>query len=139
MRGLAGVLIHTTEDRFPDMRRFYVETLGLEPRSDRPGFVNFAWDDVRLTVALHSRIEGRATDPLRMMINLAVEDIHAVCDSLQAAGVRFIRLPERERWGGWVATFEDPDGNVLQLLSPGRGRADPGGPARAGWEETAAR
>ena len=26
------------------------------------------------------------------------------------------RAPEREEWGGWVATFADPDGNVLQLM-----------------------
>ena len=31
-------------------------------------------------------------------------------------GVEFIREPEREDWGGWIATFLDPDGNVLQLL-----------------------
>jgi predicted enzyme related to lactoylglutathione lyase len=30
--------------------------------------------------------------------------------------VEFIRQPEREQWGGWIATFKDPDGNILQLL-----------------------
>jgi len=24
--------------------------------------------------------------------------------------------PEREHWGGWIATLQDPDGNILQLL-----------------------
>ena len=33
-----------------------------------------------------------------------------------APGVVFTRAPEREEWGGWVATFADPDGNVLQLM-----------------------
>ena len=31
-------------------------------------------------------------------------------------GVQFIREPEEESWGGTVATFSDPDGNILQLL-----------------------
>lgn len=22
----------------------------------------------------------------------------------------------RERWGGWIAALQDPDGNILQLL-----------------------
>ena len=31
-------------------------------------------------------------------------------------GFVFSREPAREDWGGWVATFADPDGNVLQLM-----------------------
>jgi hypothetical protein len=30
--------------------------------------------------------------------------------------VVFSRRPEREAWGGVVATFADPDGNTLQLM-----------------------
>ena len=50
------------------------------------------------------------------MINLGVNDIHGEYDELRRRGVDFLRPPEREHWGGWVATFRDPDGNVLQLL-----------------------
>ena len=45
-----------------------------------------------------------------------VDDIYAEAKRLSEAGVEFIRQPEQESWGGWVATFKDPDGNVLQLL-----------------------
>ena len=31
--------------------------------------------------------------------------------ALRRAGVAFSREPAREDWGGWVATFADPDGN----------------------------
>lgn len=41
--GLAGVLLWTARERYSAMRRFYVETLGLVPRSDRAEFVSFAW------------------------------------------------------------------------------------------------
>ena len=60
--GLAGVLVWTTHDRYPAMRRFYVETIGLAPRSDRAEFVSFAWgpQDVRLSISVHDGIEGRA-------------------------------------------------------------------------------
>lgn len=120
--GLAGVLVWTTAARFPALRRFYVETLGLAPRSDRAGFVSFAWGpppgDVRLTVSVHDAIVGAAGDPLRLMLNLGVDDIHAAAERLRAAGVAFTRPPERERWGGWVATCHDPDGNTVQLLQP---------------------
>jgi predicted enzyme related to lactoylglutathione lyase len=50
------------------------------------------------------------------MVNLAVDDIEVVYRRLRAAGVAFSRAPEREPWGGVVATFADPDGNTLQLM-----------------------
>ena len=53
------------------------------------------------------------------MINLGVDDIHAEHNRLVDAGVVFIRPPERESWGGWVATFQDPDGNLAPAPSAG--------------------
>jgi uncharacterized glyoxalase superfamily protein PhnB len=51
-----------------------------------------------------------------MMVNLAVGDAVAVHARLASRGVVFLRPPERELWGGTVATLTDPDGNILQLL-----------------------
>jgi predicted enzyme related to lactoylglutathione lyase len=114
--GLAGVLIWTAADRFPAMARFYQETLALAPRSAKADFINFDWRGTRLSVGIHDAIQGTARDPLRLMVNLTVTDIRAVHARLVRAGVVFTRAPEREAWGGWVATFADPDGNVLQLM-----------------------
>jgi Glyoxalase/Bleomycin resistance protein/Dioxygenase superfamily len=50
------------------------------------------------------------------MLNLEVTDIAAVHARLASSGVAFLRPPELEPWGGWVATFVDPDGNTLQLF-----------------------
>ena len=113
---LAGVLISTGFERFPAMRRFYVEILRLPVRSDRAGFVNFDLGGGRLTVATHSEVSGSNATPARLMVNLRVEDIEAIHRRLSASGVRFVRTPEREKWGGMVATLVDPDGNYLQLL-----------------------
>lgn len=72
---LAGVLVSTTSERFPAMRAFYVETLGLRPRSDRPGFANFDFGHSRLTIALHDGVRGPAGEPFRVMINFRTDDI----------------------------------------------------------------
>ena len=114
--GLAGVLVWTEAERFPAMARFYRDTLGLTPRSSKSDFINFDWNGVRLSVGVHERVHGAARDPLRVMIHLTVSDIQAVHARLAQAGVVFTREPEREEWGGWVATFTDPDGNTLQLM-----------------------
>ncbi|MQC27628.1 MAG: VOC family protein [Chloroflexi bacterium] len=123
--GLAGVLVWTDAERFPAMRDFYVHTLGLQPRSDRTHFVNFEWGTTRLTISVHREVSGPTREPLRLMLNLTVPDIAAAHARLAAAGVDFSRAPEQEPWGGWIATFADPDGNALQLfqLSAENGRA----------------
>jgi predicted enzyme related to lactoylglutathione lyase len=110
------VLVWTDAERYPAMRAFYVDTLELIPRSDRERFVNFDWGNQRFTVSVHEGVTGVTSDPLRLMINFDVDDIYAVAARLASNGVDFARLPEQEPWGGWVATFHDPDGNTLQLL-----------------------
>ena len=113
IEGVAGVIL--TTDRFEEMLRFYRDTLGLPPRHVRDGFVNFEWGGFRLTISTHSEVHGGNLDPARVILNLAVSDIHAAHERLRAAGVEFSRPPARERWG-WVATLRDADGNTLQLM-----------------------
>jgi predicted enzyme related to lactoylglutathione lyase len=126
-QGFAGVLIWTEARRFEAMARFYRDQLGLTPRTSKPDFINFDWSGVRLSVSVHDRVHGASADPLRIMVNLAVDDIHAVHARLAGAGVVFTRKPETEEWGGRVATFLDPDGNLIQLLELPRaeGQIDP--------------
>ena len=114
--GLAGVLVWTSPGRWAALDRFYVDTLGLTPRTRREGFVNFELGGQRLTITTHASVRGSSADPLRLMVNLATDDIAADHARLTAAGVPFTRPPEREPWGGWVATLADPDGNTLQLF-----------------------
>lgn len=114
--GIAGVIVWTEAGRFPAMASFYRDVLGCTPRSDRAGFVNFAWGDVRLTVSVHSRVHGPTTEPHRIMVNLLVEDLDRVAARVAALGVAFVRPPETESWGGRVATVADPDGNLVQFM-----------------------
>ena len=116
IQGVAGILIWTEADRFAAMARFYRDRLGLTPRTSRPDFINFDWHGVRLSIGVHDRVRGESRDPLRIMVNLAVDDIGAVHARLATAGVAFTRPPEAEDWGGRVASFLDPDGNLLQLM-----------------------
>ncbi len=114
--GLAGVLLWTEENRFPALAAFYTELLGLTPRSTRDDFINFDFGDVRLSIGVHSQVQGPAIDPLRVMVNLVATDLDAMHMRLNDAGVPNLRPPELESWGGRVATYQDPDGNVIQLF-----------------------
>ena len=112
--GVVGVTFWTQDlDR---MFGFYNDVLQLPLHSRHPDFIAFELGEVRFNIGLHDRVAGESKDPFRSMPHLGVDDIHAVAARLREAGVEFIRQPEQESWGGWVATFRDPDGNVLQLL-----------------------
>ena len=114
--GVVGITLWTGD--LEQMLRFYRDILRLPLHSfhEAEGFAAFQLGELRFNVGRHSAVSGASRDPLRIMPHLGVSDIHAEHARLAAAGVAFIRAPEQEHWGGWVATLKDPDGNVLQLL-----------------------
>ena len=111
---VVGVTIWT--DNLERLVSFYRDILGLKMHRDHGDFVNFVFGPMRLNLGQHDRVTGGTADPFRTMVHYGVDDIHADCTRLAGLGVEFIRSPEQEDWGGWVATLLDPDGNVLQLL-----------------------
>jgi predicted enzyme related to lactoylglutathione lyase len=115
IQGIVGILLYTHD--LERMRTFYRDVVGFEPLHDRPHQIIFRWEgNFRLTIVPHSDLREGNRDPLHIMLNLGVSDIGAVHRRLSAAGVTFIRPPEQEPWGGWIATFQDPDNNIIQLL-----------------------
>ena len=102
IEGVAGVVIWTSE--LMKMVEFYQGKLGLEPHSIKPDFVSFKWGQMRLGLGIHGQVTG------------ASKDIENEYSRLTSQGIIFIRKPEKEHWGGRIATFSDPDGNILQLM-----------------------
>lgn len=112
--GINGVIIWT--QNLDKLLSFYTEILGLQLNSNHGDFVSFKWGNMRLNIGTHSEIFGVNKEPNRLMINLEVDDIQNEFSQLESKGVIFISQPTRQRWGGWVCTFLDPDQNILQLL-----------------------
>ncbi len=48
-------------------------------------------------------------------IGICVRDVDAAYQDLKARGVRFTMEPSKMPWGGYMAMFADPDGNVFYL------------------------
>lgn len=115
IENLAGVLIYTED--LERLVAFYQNTLGLTPQSLKSQTASFQLrNNTRITLGKHSEVKGQARNRYRIMVNFSTGNIQASYTHLLAKGVRFIRPPEQETWGGWVATFSDPDDNILQLL-----------------------
>ena len=101
---------------------FYRDVLGLRVGHATPGFVVFGdGTHPALAVGTHSEVHGRTVEPARHMVGLLTDDIQADTARLKAAGVRFIEDPNHQGGGFWLATFEDPDGNLIQLFQVARG------------------
>lgn len=94
---------------------FYREVVQLPPEPEM-GPSAFRVGGAHLLIDGHSDTNGAAKEPHRMLINFMVDDLASEKARLEAAGVPFVRQPEREYWGGLITTFTDPDGNYLQLI-----------------------
>ena len=96
---------------------FYRDVLGLTPnRIDEDwGYGSFSAGPISFAIAKANEPEllGRHTG-----IGFIVEDVDASYERLRAAGVEFEMEPTKQPWGGTLALFKDPDGNIF-YLDPG--------------------
>ena len=102
-------------------RRFYAEALGLRLRAHdvANGYCLFDAGNVELVVEAvpadapeHDQaLVGRFTG-----LSFHVASVHVAHQDLSQRGVVFTAAPERQFWGGVLATFRDPDGNEFQIV-----------------------
>ena len=97
---------------------FYRDTVGLAVGQGGDGF--YVMGDVNgpvLGLGTHSEVRGNATDQARHIVGFDSDDIEGDYKRLKAAGVEFIEEPNRQGGDGpQIATFKDPEGNLIQLL-----------------------
>lgn len=117
LAGIHSVLIWTEDVNH--LLPFYRDVLGLRPEMESDGFVIFqASVGAQLALGAHSEVQGRSRDPYRVMVDFEVDDCQVEYERLSREGVEFIRPPSKEN-GTIIATFRDPDGNLLQLFQMG--------------------
>jgi predicted enzyme related to lactoylglutathione lyase len=102
-------------------KRFYAHVLGLPITADgsQHGYCVFnvgGADLVVESVADDADEEERALVGRFTGLSFKVEDIRAKHQALLALRVPFTQDPEKQFWGGVLATFQDPSGNGLQLV-----------------------
>ena len=112
MKSNGFTIVMATKDNDEAMSKFYIDILGFEKNEmggcEKHGLA-FYFDR-------HSEASVVAKEPFRHMITLSVDDINKSMADLKSKGVEFVKEPKKEEWGGWFATFKDPDGNFIQLF-----------------------
>lgn len=99
---------------------FYRDALGFEFVHAAPEFhfAEFKVGDMRFSLAGSDGIDdggGNHKVGGNTGIGFAVDDLDEAHADLAANGVTFTMEPERQPWGGYMAMFADPDGNVFYL------------------------
>lgn len=101
---------------------FYEQVLELpvQFRADEMGWAEFSAGEACLGVELvqPGDEEGEALVGRFVGVSLRAENIGQTYEDLLAKGVKFISPPTAQPWGGVLAEFKDPDGNILTLLGP---------------------
>jgi predicted enzyme related to lactoylglutathione lyase len=98
---------------------FFRDQLGLPlaHEAEQHGYASFAPPGVRLGLARVApdspeapSLVGRHTG-----VGFGVPDLREAHGRLAAQGVRFPMPPTKQPWGGFMAMFADPDGNLFYL------------------------
>ena len=116
------VFVHDIESG----KRFYGEALGLPMTADgsEHGYCVFRTSAAALVVEAGPKdaspadqiLVGRCTG-----LSFEVPSAAVAYRDLRSRGVAFTGEPEKQSWGGTLATFKDPAGNELQICELPRG------------------
>lgn len=98
---------------------FYRDTMGFELLYSAPEFryAAFQVGDLRFSIAASEGDESfiHGSGNRNTGIGFVVADVDATHGELVAKGVHFTMPPGKQPWGGYMAMFADPDGNVFYL------------------------
>ena len=95
--------------------RFFRDQLGLKVLTEDESFGYASFDTGPAQIAF-----AKASDQPELIgrhtgIGLIAEDINLAYEEMRAAGVEFEMPPSKQPWGGVLALFKDPDGNIFYL------------------------
>ncbi len=120
IKGISVTYIHTPNKKLAD---WYEKTLGL-----KKGYGDESWQAFEMSHGSDFALDfisypSSTVQKQSIMISFLVDDIHAAVEELSKKGVRF--YPDNDKaktvfdvGPSLVATFEDPDGNWVQISQP---------------------
>ena len=102
-------------------KSFYAYALELPLKADGEsyGYCVFRSGSTELvveSVPAEAPSEGQVLVGRFTGLSFTVLDIQSKYAELLSKGVSFSGAPERQAWGGTLATFSDPSGNELQIV-----------------------
>ncbi len=120
VRGLESLTLYSESAK--ELANFYKEKVGLkvafEGEMGEDGqeiYQMEVGEGSDFYIADHSEVKGKNSTPQRSIFNFEVEKIEEAVSKLDEAGVKKIQDTYHVEGYGYIATFEDLDGNYFQL------------------------
>ena len=121
IKGLESITIFSENAK--KLAEFYKNKVGLKVTTEAEigeggeGLYGFEWKGTSgFYIVDHSKVKGRNNEPERFIFNLEVDKIEAEVARLEKNGVKKVQDIYHMEGYGWIATFEDADGNYFQLV-----------------------
>ena len=105
------IVLHPVSD-LATAKAMYAALLGMQPQADSPYYVGFDAEGQHIGLVPGAGQQGM-TSPVAYW---QVPDIEAKLAEVTAAGATVKEAPHEVGGGRLVASFTDPDGNVLGLI-----------------------
>ena len=112
-------------ENYKRLAKWYQNTLGLKPLEeinhpkDTGILFEFAPGKTWLWIGQHSQIKGKNKDKNRWMVNIDTDSVDKAYEYLKKQKVKIVAKPfKAPTFDKWFCTFEDPDGNILQVIGP---------------------
>lgn len=100
---------------------FYKKVFDKKPEMEDEGWTGFMVGSSFFSIGFHDKVKGKSKNPERMMFNLETKDVKKEFARIKKLGAKPLGEPyqvDPNMPNFWIATFEDPDGNYFQLMSP---------------------
>src|SRR3989344_5010125 len=121
IKGVEGITIFSQSAS--KLAKFYQQKVGLKVtfeavmgENDEELYIFEMKQGSILYIVDHSKVKGKNKTPERMIINFEVGNIKEDVKKLDKAGVKKIADIYHVEEYGYIATFEDIDGNYFQLV-----------------------
>jgi predicted enzyme related to lactoylglutathione lyase len=118
--GLEGIFIGSKDAE--KLAAFYRDVVGLAVTSESvmgkdQNAISFdLGQKIGLYIVDHSKVAGKNNSPDRILFNLEVDDIEEETKRLKKSRVKVVQDIYHVEAFGFIATFEDTDGNFFQLV-----------------------
>lgn len=118
MLNLNSILLFSENPK--QLVEFYKKIFQKDPSWSGGDFVGFEVGSTHFVIGHHDKVHGKNKNPERMMFNLETNDVQSEFERIKGVGAKVIQEPYHpmEAKEMWVTTFEDPDRNYFQLISP---------------------
>lgn len=101
----------------------FYRRLGFRQIVDSPHYARFECPEGDSTFSVHASEEGG--DHSGVVVYFENDRLDELCANLRKNGVRFLQMPQDERWLWREARLVDPSGNTVCLYQAGGNRRHP--------------